>query len=182
VVAVGERTITLDCPALVYRRGTRVNGVVVERVERVPANPRAVFALSPALAAGGRGDEVGGLVSIYKYRVPELRVGDWVEYDAGRVDLGGAVVTTLTAIRVARRPGGRVPRCTNEAYLALQSAFARQRAAGGGTAEDQDYIAQPYHERMQALQDWEEKRTPIPFHLHPGGPQASVAPPPRTKP
>lgn len=120
--------------------------------------PAKRFRPSPALAAGKlpEFDTKPGeptpapLSDSYKNVWIDLRVGDWVDVHFSRWD-------QCDAFRIFRRPGGRVPPVRGEP----PGTFPR------------------FHDVMNARQDWEERRVPFPNHLHPGGNETCIAPPPR---
>lgn len=87
------------------------------------------------------------------YLPSDVRVGDRVEImyaDDGRT-------ATCHEINILRRPGGRVP----PDHAAIAAPFTR------------------HHDLMNAQQDWEERRIPIPDQYHLGGKQGAIAPMPR---
>jgi hypothetical protein len=96
------------------------------------------------------------------YELADIRVGDIV--DVVYVPRNGQNVCYM--ILIYRRPGGQIP--------PLKSDLPRGNIPGSNN---------PWHERVQAYQDWEEKRIPIPDKYLPPGelsvPFPTVAPKPR---
>lgn len=87
------------------------------------------------------------------YRLSDAQVGDRVSFHSRKYD----GVDEVHYVSITRRPGGRVPPCP------------------AGDSESRG----PWHERMNAIQAWEERREPIPDKYHPGGNEAGIAPMPR---
>lgn len=115
----------------------------------IPAQPPRTFTAIGPLAEGGY---IKAGHPSDQYRLSDVRVGDMVGFDWRRV----GEVYEIHYVRISRRPGGRVPPSPGE----MPDAKIK------------------YHERVQSLQDWEEKGTPIPDKYHPGGGQTGIAPPP----
>lgn len=132
-----------------------------ETVIRREDEPRFRFPLSQPLATG----EVGNSFAYRNspaYRAADVRVGDEVEVGTDTED-GRKVCAWIS---IERRPGGRVPPAARED---VSDRFPR------------------HHERMNALQDWEDAGVPLTgrvremyAHLLPEEP--AVAPPPRELP
>ena len=114
-----------------------------------PPRPPKTFVLSALLAAGRASDSLG---ASHAYRFADVKVGDQVRIDCSRVD----GLDFCDHICIDRRSGGRVP---------------------PAPGDDHDTRFQ-WHNRCNALQDWEEFRIPVPDEFHPGGNQGAVAPMP----
>ena len=97
------------------------------------------------------GGDPKGVARGSTYLVKDLVVGDLVKIDTG-IDAAGTEEWT-TRILVRRRPGGKVP-----------------------PLEGPDSV-NPWHEFMQAEQDWEEKGIPIPAEYLTDGRTNSTNPP-----
>lgn len=87
------------------------------------------------------------------YLITDVRPGDHVRTTFA----DDGVIATCYEISIRRRPGGRVP----PGY------------------DKRPYYVAYHHDRMNAIQDWEEKGIPIPDLYHPRGNQAGIAPMPR---
>jgi hypothetical protein len=146
----------------------------VEEKVVVPPQPPKRFPVSTGLASGG---PPGGFPSrpfnppytgSYTYRMADVRVGDRVAIEYYRVD----GVDICAAIRIERRPDGRVPPAPGD------EPPANLRA-------DLYHLYYPrHHERCNAYQDWEEKGIPLPAAIATAGPfleppYPPVAPAPR---
>ena len=110
--------------------------------EVIPPQPPVAFQAGNILADGGFSE---ALMAPYSYRWSDVKVGDRVSIRFEKV--GGA--RNCTAIRIERRPGGRVP----AAQLKEQDPFHKG-------------IPQ-WHELANALQDFEEKGIPLPEKYRP---------------
>ena len=97
------------------------------------------------------------------YRISDLQVDDYVEMQLVKTFFEPPV---CTAIRISRRSGGRVPPAPGEVE-------ERERRPSNRPM---------WHERVNALQDWEEKGIPVPIRfLSTSERLEHVAPPPRLK-
>jgi hypothetical protein len=156
-------------PEFVYRN---TDGRVVEITETsitlTDGVTQRTFNLSPALAAGRYDrpwmydcpDPANGGAYGCQYRASDVRVGDRVATHYSRVagvDIG---VDICDDISILRRPGGRVPPMPG----------------------DKPGHPLPFHEKMNMLQDFEEKGIPLPRRFRYNGtppPERELAPPPR---
>ena len=109
------------------------------------------FSVSATLAKGGFDMDQTPGDS---YRLKDVKVGDKVSVLYSRID----GVNVCEAIGIRRRPGGLIP-------------------PSNGPSDQKI----PYHQRMQAWQDFEEKGTPLPAYLRPLPWGRDIAPPPREK-
>ena len=132
---------------------------VYRRTDEVPKR----FEVDEWLAGGGFDP---ALRHTDVYPLSAVQVGDVVRLRITHYEpFGGVVGATASdnryniclGISIQRRPGGKVP------------------PSWGENENDRN----KHHERMQILQDWEEKGVPLPYAYHPGGPWPQLAPPPR---
>ncbi len=175
VTAVTKDSITIEkpeSPQMVQEIGPDGMGRWVMKLS--PALPPKRFAVSEDLAAGrvpknpratDRPRPVYRVQDTYMYRLTDVKVGDWVCILYARVD----GVDICDHIHIVKRPGGRVPPLPE------------------GVVEKSQI---PYHERMNAYWDLEDKgiaypekfghmrRWPIAPPPH-EAPVRLVAPPPR---
>jgi hypothetical protein len=182
VVAVTDSTITLDVPEgkeRVTRKvpglfvpGARIQppGAIVRTIEIVPAEPRKGMFVSRSLRTGGLGTDR----QFCRYPLRDVRVGDKVSVLYYRLY---GVIEVVTEVQINRRPGGHLPPCPTDPIVIYKLNEDDYKA--GKRLEDLPYDRQLYHEKLNALEDWVSWGIPIPHHLHPGGNQAAVAPPPR---
>jgi hypothetical protein len=116
--------------------------------------PQRKFFVDEALAASRHTPDLG---TGYTHWLSDVRVGDEVYIRCCKERNDGLCY----AISILRRPGGRVPKMPGEP----------------------DDVDAPFHERMNAFQDFEEKGTPIPDRLLPSRDRVArlerLAPPPR---
>ena len=157
VTAITKDSITVQCPELEHRT-QRLDADGVKRWHTIilpETEPRA-FAVSEVLASGGipREPRVAYRVSEYDmYRLKDVKVGDWVYLVYSRVD----GVDICDHINIVKRPGGRVPPLPEG-------------------VEEPSFI--PYHERMNAYWDLQDKGIPYPEHFKHMR-RWPIAPPPR---
>lgn len=118
----------------------------------VPMHPRLGYA---------RGKYYVGASSMY--RLTDVRVGDWVMISYAYINKK----SICDHISITKRPGGKVPPLPAEAEALMWTATAPGHPP---------YI--PYHERMQARWDLEDKGLPYPAKFGDRR-EFPVAPPPR---
>lgn len=134
---------------------------VIRRTDEAPKR----FEVDEWLAGGGFDP---ALRHTDVYPLSAVQVGDVVRLRITHYEPFGGVVGAIASdnrynicngISIQRRPGGKVP------------------PSWGENENDRN----KHHERMQILQDWEEKGVPLPYTYHPGGlcPWPQLAPPPR---
>jgi hypothetical protein len=144
VTEVTKDSITVECPERMVQ-GARPGpgGTTIWEPKVLAAVPAKRFAVSEVLAAGGVPKEPRPGSFPYRvsenemYRLTDVKVGDWVVIRYAQV----VGVDTCDHIRIVKRPGGRVPPLPE------------------GVKE---ISVIPYHERMNAHWDLEDKGIPFP--------------------
>lgn len=146
VTEVTKDSITVECPERVAQ-GARPGpgGSTIWEPVVLPARPPKRFPVSAVLAAGGVPKDQRPSPSRYgyplfeneMYRLTDVKVGDWVCILYARV--GG--VEICDHIQIVKRPGGRIPPLPK------------------GVKE---ISVIPYHDRMNAHWDLEDKGIPFP--------------------
>ena len=140
-------------------------------------NPK-VFVVSETLAAGGFAKEprpsppAGRRYEVtepYRYRLEDVKVGD--EVGIRYAHLGDTDI--CDHISISRRPGGRVPPLPEGAAIIPKN-------LPPGFKEKNPSLFIPYHERMNAYWDLEERGIPYPEKFGPHR-RFPVAPMPREK-
>ena len=142
VASVNNESITLYRPAwklMQYRHDPNTGVQLGVSEEEFPAVPAKRFFLCEDLARGGY---LKTATYGNTYRVADVQPGDRVSITYLRKN----GVDICQMIRIDRRPGGQIPPAPGE----KPNEFRK------------------WHERMQADQDWEEKRTPYPRKYWPG--------------
>lgn len=131
---------------------------VVRRREQ----PHRKYILSDVLRAGYPGiGRHGGLD--YTYRTKDLQIGDLIDM---QLEVNFYDYPICEAIKIYRRPGGSVPPAPGEVERQKEKPLKRPM----------------WHERANALQDWEEKGIPIPIYFLSSSEQLDrIAPAPRAK-
>ena len=142
VTEITKHSITIRCPEWMGHSSVRgQDGKYRWQVVTIPAEPPKRFALSEELASGkvpnGPPDHTAIAFQVFRYRVTDVKVGDWVSIYYSRID----GIDTCTYIHIVKRPGGRIPPLPRE-------------------VKEKSTI--PYHERMQAYWDLEDKGIPYP--------------------
>jgi len=103
-------------------------------------------------------------------------VRHWDVYPLSAVQVGDVVLLRITHYE----PYGRVKGATaSDNRYNICHGISIQRRPGGKVPPSWVEMPNKHHERMQILQDWEEKGVPLPYRYHPGGPWPQLAPPPR---
>ena len=135
----------------------------------IPAEPPKRFALSEVLKSGAVPDAPPGQehFRIWRYRLTDVQVGDWVCIMYSRV--GGVDICTF--INIAKRPGGRVP--------PLPDGVETPPRRPEGFPPQPPRIR--YHEYRNAHWDLEDKGIPYPEKFGPNR-RFPIAPPPRMLP
>jgi hypothetical protein len=121
-------------------------GQFVKTIIIPPQPPRKFTAVGP-LAEGGY---LKDGIPMAQYRLSDVKVGDKVSFDWRRV----GNVYEVHYVSIYRRPGGRVPPSPGE----------------------KPGEPNPWHEKANALQDLEEKGTPLPEKYRPKLPPRLLSP------
>jgi hypothetical protein len=167
VTAVGKTSITVQFPNPKLKPKTFSVSEVLA-AGQIPMAPR------PRPNPRGNNNYYVGPTSMY--RLTDVKEGDWVMIHYARID--GSDICDHVCIE--KRPGGRVPPLSDEAEELMRPAPSPPWAKNPLRAR---YI--PYHERMNAYWDLEDRGIPYPekfgterrFPVAPAPREVKLAPP-----